>query len=176
MIYKALHKKLTIEQLSLNIILYVYIFPICLYQLTGPYSSIQPGPSPYNIFVQIHLYDVKFISGFFESLFREKIWLVFRGEVYYNKQFTALRSKWQFMDRSVTHKILCGPQLRFGPYSILWVISRSINCHMALSPMNYLLNMSDMTMIKQSIIQTLSYVLFSISLYNDSLILYHILF
>ena len=80
------------------------------------------------------------------------------------------------MDRSVTHKILYGPQLPFGPYSILWVISRIINWHMALSPMNYLLNMSDMTMIKQSIIQTLSYVLFSISLYNDSLILYHILF
>jgi Uma2 family endonuclease len=27
----------------------------------------------------------------------------------------ALRAKWEFMDRSVTHKILYGPQLRFGP-------------------------------------------------------------
>jgi len=52
----------------------------------------------------------------------------------------ALRAKWQFMDRSVTHKIVYGPQLRFGPYTILWVTSRSINCHMALSAMNYLIN------------------------------------
>jgi hypothetical protein len=51
-----------------------------------------------------------------------------------------LRAKWQFMNRSVTHKIAYGPQLRFGPYNILWVTSRSINCHMALSAMNYLLN------------------------------------
>jgi hypothetical protein len=51
----------------------------------------------------------------------------------------ALRAKWQFMDRSVTHKIVYGPQLRFGPYNILWVTDRSINCHMALSAMNYLL-------------------------------------
>jgi hypothetical protein len=28
----------------------------------------------------------------------------------------APRAKWQFMDRSVTHKIVYGPQLRFGPY------------------------------------------------------------
>jgi hypothetical protein len=52
----------------------------------------------------------------------------------------ALRAKWQFMDWSVTHKIVYGTQLRFGPYNILWVTSRSINCHMALSAMNYLLN------------------------------------
>ena len=48
--------------------------------------------------------------------------------------------KLQFMDQSVTHKIVYEPQLRFGPYNILWVTSRSINCHMALSIMNYLLN------------------------------------
>jgi hypothetical protein len=30
--------------------------------------------------------------------------------------------------------------LRFGPYNILWVTSRSINCHIALRAMNYLLN------------------------------------
>ena len=29
----------------------------------------------------------------------------------------------------------------FGPYNILWVTSRSINCHMTLSAMNYLLIM-----------------------------------
>ena len=33
-------------------------------------------------------------------------------------------SSWQFMDRDVTHKILYGPQLRFGPYTILWVTDR----------------------------------------------------
>jgi hypothetical protein len=44
------------------------------------------------------------------------------------------------MDGSVTHNILYGPQLRFSPYNIVWVTSRSINCHMALSAMNYLLN------------------------------------
>jgi len=52
----------------------------------------------------------------------------------------ALRTKWQFMGRYVAHKILYGPQLRFGPYNILLVTSRSINCHMAFSAMNYLLN------------------------------------
>jgi hypothetical protein len=53
----------------------------------------------------------------------------------------APRAKWQFMDRSVTHKIVYEPQFRFGPYTILWVTSRSINCHMALlSAMNYLIN------------------------------------
>jgi hypothetical protein len=52
----------------------------------------------------------------------------------------ALWAKWQFMDRSVAHKIVYGPQLRFSPYNIVWVTSRSINCHMALSAMNYLLN------------------------------------
>jgi hypothetical protein len=54
----------------------------------------------------------------------------------------ALRANWQFMDRSVTHKIVYRPQFRFGPYTILWVTSRSINCHMVLSAMNYLLNIS----------------------------------
>ena len=44
------------------------------------------------------------------------------------------------MNRSVTHKIVYEPQLRSSPYNILWVTSRSINCHMALSTMNYLLN------------------------------------
>ena len=57
----------------------------------------------------------------------------------------ALRAKWQFMDRSVTHKIVYGPQFRFGPYYILWVTSRSINCHMTLSAMNYLLNIDSMS-------------------------------
>ena len=46
------------------------------------------------------------------------------------------------MDRSVTREIVYGPQLRFGPYNILWVTSRSINCHITLSAMNYLLNIS----------------------------------
>jgi hypothetical protein len=41
----------------------------------------------------------------------------------------ALRAKWQFMDQSVTNKIVYGPQFRFGPYNILWMTSRSINCH-----------------------------------------------
>jgi hypothetical protein len=28
----------------------------------------------------------------------------------------------------------------YGPYTIVWVTSRSIHCHMALSTMNYLIN------------------------------------
>jgi hypothetical protein len=51
----------------------------------------------------------------------------------------ALRSIWQFMDRDVTHKILYGPKRSWGPYTILWVADRSINCHLARSAMNYLL-------------------------------------
>jgi hypothetical protein len=43
------------------------------------------------------------------------------------------------MDWDVTHKILYGPKRSWGPYTILWVIDRSINCHLAQSAMNYLL-------------------------------------
>ena len=50
-----------------------------------------------------------------------------------------LRVIWQFMDRSVAPKILYGPQFHFGPYNILGVTDRSINCHLAQSAMNYLL-------------------------------------
>ena len=48
------------------------------------------------------------------------------------------RAIWQFMDRDVTHKIY-GPKRSWGPYSILWVTDRSINCHLARSAVNYLL-------------------------------------
>jgi hypothetical protein len=51
----------------------------------------------------------------------------------------VLRAIWQFMDRDVTHKILYGPKRTRGPYTILWVTDRSINCHLARSAMNYLL-------------------------------------
>ena len=51
----------------------------------------------------------------------------------------ALRAIWQFMDRNVTHKILYGPKRSWGPYTILCVTDRSINCHLARSAMNYLL-------------------------------------
>ena len=57
-------------------------------------------------------------------------------------EYNTTNSSWHFMERSVTHKIVYGPQLRFGPYNILWVTSRSINCHMVLSAMNYLLNIN----------------------------------
>ena len=49
----------------------------------------------------------------------------------------SLRVIWQYMDRSVTKKILYGPS--FGPYNIFLVTDRSIYCHMTLSAMNYLL-------------------------------------
>ena len=51
----------------------------------------------------------------------------------------ALRAIWQFMDWDVTLKILYGPKRSWGPYPILWVTDRSINCHLARSAMNYLL-------------------------------------
>jgi len=38
-----------------------------------------------------------------------------------------------------THKLLYGPKRSWGPYTILWVTDRSINCHLARSAMNYLL-------------------------------------
>ena len=44
---------------------------------------------------------------------------------------------WQYMDRSVTQKILYGPKR--GPYNIFLVTDRSIYCHMTRSDMNYLL-------------------------------------
>jgi hypothetical protein len=46
----------------------------------------------------------------------------------------ALRAIWQFMDRDVTLNIL------YGPYTILWVTDRSINCHLARSAMDYILH------------------------------------
>jgi hypothetical protein len=51
----------------------------------------------------------------------------------------ALKVIWHFMDRDVTHKILYGPKRCWGPYTILWVTDRSINCHLARCAMNYLL-------------------------------------
>jgi hypothetical protein len=45
-------------------------------------------------------------------------------------------TKW-YMDRS--HKLLYGPKRSWGPYTILWVTDRSINCHLARSAENYLL-------------------------------------
>ena len=35
--------------------------------------------------------------------------------------------------------ILYGPKRSWGPYTILWVTNRSINCHLGRSAMNYLL-------------------------------------
>ena len=62
----------------------------------------------------------------------------------------ALRAIWQFMDRDVTHKILCEPKRSWGPYTILWVTDRSINCHLARSAMNYLLYYSQYMQICQT--------------------------
>ena len=63
-------------------------------------------------------------------------------------EYNITNSSWHFGPNSSLWtspsptKIVYGPQLRFGQYNILWVTSRSINCHMALSAMNYLLNNS----------------------------------
>jgi len=57
----------------------------------------------------------------------------------------ALWVKWQFMDRSVIPKILYGPKRGCGPYNILGVADRSINCHLAQSAMNYLLYYTQLT-------------------------------
>jgi hypothetical protein len=66
----------------------------------------------------------------------------------------ALRATWLLMDRSVTHKIVYGPQLKAsrGPYTILWVTDRSINSYMALTAMNYLINITQI-LIRISFIQ-----------------------
>ena len=45
----------------------------------------------------------------------------------------------QFMDWSVQARMVYGPQLCFGPYNIAW-IAQSVNCHIALKAMFYLLN------------------------------------
>ena len=41
-----------------------------------------------------------------------------------------------------TDLMLCLPQLRFGPYTILAWTAQSINCHIALKAMFYLLNIA----------------------------------
>ena len=51
----------------------------------------------------------------------------------------ALMAIWQFMDQDVTHKISYGRKRSWGPYTIVWVTDRSINCHLARNAMNYLL-------------------------------------
>jgi hypothetical protein len=51
----------------------------------------------------------------------------------------SFRVIWQYMDRSVTKKILYGPHAE--AYNICLVTDRSIYCHMTLSAMNYLLFM-----------------------------------
>jgi hypothetical protein len=76
------------------------------------------------------------------------------------------------MDRSVIHKMLYGPQLRFGPYNIFWLTSRSIYYHMALSAMNYLINIIRLyiTMPSCYILQCLHVIYYNaIMLYNSHL-------
>ena len=95
--------------------LYVYIFPICLCQRAGQYNSIMTGPSQYNVFFRI-LSELVF--GLRYTITKNMP----------SDRFASMSPTKQYMDRSE------------GPYNILWVSSWSINCHMALSAMNYLLN------------------------------------
>jgi len=46
----------------------------------------------------------------------------------------------QFTDWAVQDRTINGPQLRFGPYTILAWTAQSVNCHLALKVMLYLLN------------------------------------
>ena len=46
----------------------------------------------------------------------------------------------KFVDWSVQAKTAYNPQLRFGPYTILAWTAQSVNCHIALKVMLYLLN------------------------------------
>ena len=50
----------------------------------------------------------------------------------------------KFVDRSVQAKTTYNPQLRFGPYTILAWTSHSVNCHIALKAMFYLLDITAM--------------------------------
>ena len=45
----------------------------------------------------------------------------------------------QFTDWSVQARTVHGPQFRFGPYAILAWTAHSVNCHIALKAMFYLL-------------------------------------
>ena len=74
----------------------------------------------------------------FTRIHKEKIILQVRLLFQVNsKWFMALRVIWQYMDRSVTKKILYGPKR--GPYKMFLVTDRSIYCHITRSDMNYLL-------------------------------------
>ena len=95
----------------------------------GQYFSILTGPDQYDVFFRI-LSELVFCLRY---TINKKTSSDRFTCIECNIQSMALRAKWQFMDRSVTHKIV------YGPYNILRVTSRSINCHMALSAMNYLL-------------------------------------
>jgi len=46
----------------------------------------------------------------------------------------------QFTDCSVQARTVYTVQLRFGPYTILGWTAQSVNCHIALKAMFYLLN------------------------------------
>ena len=65
----------------------------------------------------------------------------------YGSLWTGMSPTKYYMDRSedVTHKILYGPKRSWGPYTILWVTDRSINCHLVQSAMNYLLGTDHLT-------------------------------
>ena len=51
----------------------------------------------------------------------------------------AFRAKRKFTDWAYGLMMLYGPQLRFGPYSILSPTAQSVNMRMALNAMFYLL-------------------------------------
>ena len=54
------------------------------------------------------------------------------------------RAIWQFTDCSVQARTVYRPQLRFGPFTILTWTAQSVNCHIALKVMFYLLNIIPM--------------------------------
>ena len=97
--------------LSLNITLYVFIFPICLCQCSRSLFSYMDQPG--TCIILDKKYNIANCSCHFRS---------------YGSIWTGPSPKKYYMDlRS------------FGPYNIFLVTDRSIYCHMTLSAMNYLL-------------------------------------
>jgi len=54
----------------------------------------------------------------------------------------GLRAICKFTDWLVRPRKEYGPQLRFGPYTFLSLTNQSVNLHIALKPMFYLLNIT----------------------------------
>ena len=117
-----------------------FMFALALFvfvSAAGQYFSILTGSNQYNVFFRI----------LFELVFRLRYTIIkrcrltdFRVLSIIQKIVHGTSGQMAVYGQVCNPQIVQCPQLRFGPYYMLWVTSQYINCHIVLSAMNYLIN------------------------------------